>query len=456
MPAPLGWVLATALALPVSTSTPTPEHPSGLLHEHAPEEPAPPVTSDDPDEARLARAPDLATVLGLVVARNPELSELGRRAAAARARTSAAGRLPDLELAYAVEGVPLSEPWALDMAEQHMLGLRQMIPAPGTRSAREKSASEEWQMTLETVRAKQTELVYEARRAYADYYRTDREYRAHMEHAELSKSVIELARSSYRAGRSAVSDVLRVTLELSRLHRSLLELDRERASARGFLNTLMRRPPDAPLGPAVALDTAVDVPSLAALEAELDGRRPEIRQAARAVTRSEATLSGAQLGAKWPSFMVGAEYMWMPMSHEVNHGWGAMVSINLPWLSDRRDDEIREAEETLAADKKALEAAATTSRFQLYDALRRHKAAKASLELLEKELLPQASESFEATRASFSVGAVGAIGVLDALRTYLEIRIEEIRSRAALVTAVADVERAAGLITPVASEGEQR
>ncbi|MCK6550452.1 TolC family protein, partial [Myxococcota bacterium] len=198
------------------------------------------------------------------------------------------------------------------------------------------------------------------------------------------------------------------------------------------------------------------LPSLDALEADLDRRRPEVQQAARAVRRSEATLEGAEASATWPSFMVGAEYMWMPMAHEVNHGWGAMVSINLPWLSGRRGDELEEATEALAADKKALEAAATRSRFELYDALRRLDAAKRSLEMIEKELLPQARESFEATRASFAAGAVDAIGVLDALRTYLEIRIEEIRSRATLVTAVADVERAAGLITTPSPEGEKR
>ncbi|MCK6552779.1 TolC family protein, partial [Myxococcota bacterium] len=266
MATPLGWVLTTVLAAPVATSTPAAGSAGLMHHEHAADEPQRTAASDDPDEARLATAPDLATVLGLVVARNPELAELRRRASAANARTSAAGRLPDLELEYAVEGVPLREPWALDMAEQHMLGLRQMFPAPGTLDARTKGASEEWRMALEGVRVKEAELVFEARRAYADYYRTDREYRAHMEHAELSESIIELARSSYRAGRGAVSDVLRVTLELSRLHRSLLDLDRERATARALLNTLMRRAPTAPLGPAVALADIPALPSLDALE----------------------------------------------------------------------------------------------------------------------------------------------------------------------------------------------
>src|SRR5262249_43654373 len=135
------------------------------------------------------------------------------------------------------------------------------------------------------------ETAAQVRRTYALYYRADQELRLHLEHAGLTSRIVELARLNQRTGHGSVQDVLRLELELTRVHTDVTRIEREQRSSRALLNALMDRSPDAPLGPPEAL--AVAVPpggDVATLERAVDANRPEIDAAARAVRRSEALL----------------------------------------------------------------------------------------------------------------------------------------------------------------------
>src|SRR5262249_36845937 len=134
------------------------------------------------------------------------------------------------------------------------------------------------------------------------------------------------------------------------LHTEVARLERDQRSSRALLNALMHREPDAPLGPPEDLSVA-PTSDIAALERGVDQRRPEIAAAARGVRRSEALLDGARSQARYPGVMAGLDYWYLPVGVETHHAYGAMLAINLPWLSGRRRDEEREAEENVQAER---------------------------------------------------------------------------------------------------------
>jgi outer membrane protein TolC len=213
----------------------------------------------------------------------------------------------------------------------------------------------------------------------------------------------------------------------------------------------MDRPPEAPLGPPEDL-AVIPAVEIAALEKSIDTNRPEIATAARAVRRSEALLDGAQHAARFPDVMVGLDYWYMPTVPD-HQAYGAMVGINLPWLSGRHGDEEREAEQTLRAEQAALESAQNAVRYELHDSAARLESARQSFTIIDQELLAQARRSLEATQSEYAAGHGDAVGVLDALRSYLQVRIERVRALAELASSQADLERAAGTL---AVEGETR
>lgn len=403
------------------------------------------------DDAELERTARLQTILRIALDRNRDVAENQARASAAEAHGQVASRLPDLELKYEQWGVPLSRPYDLGSAQTLMIGVRQTFPAWGTLDARSRAAGEEAGSARDMSRSRRQEVAAQVRRTYATYYKADQELRLHLEHVGLTSRVLELARLNQRTGHGSLQDVLRLELEMTRLHTDVARIEREERSSRALLNALMDRPPEAPLGPPEDL-AVIPAVEIAALEKGIDANRPEIGSAARAVRRSEALLDGARHAARFPEVMVGLDYWYMPTGPD-HQAYGAMVGINLPWLSGRHGDEEREAEQTVHAEEAALESAQNAVRYELHDAAARLESARQSFTIIDQELLAQARRSLEATQAEYAAGHGDAVGLLDALRSYLQVRIERVRALAELASSQADLERAAGTL---AVEGATR
>ncbi len=394
-------------------------------------------------EASLASGATLDAVVRVALARNPDLAELRARARSAVAAGRASSGRPALELMYQQWAVPLSEPYALNRADTLMLGVRQAIPAPGSLDARARAGVEEAAMRAEAVRVRTLDVELKVRHAFFELYASDREYEVHLEHVAIAEQMVELARGRYRAGSGSQEDVLRTRVDLTRLHNELLRLQERSQSARALLNALMARAPDAPIGPVAEPAPRLAKVDATQLEGALEARRPEVAAAGLAVRRSEAALGEARSSRWWPDFTVGVDYWFMPQN-EMQHAYGATLSMTLPWLNPRYADEERRAEEALSADRAALESVRNAARYELRAAAARWDAAQRSLKLIDSELLPQAKASFEAARASFTSGSSDALRLLDALRAYLDVRVERIRALQRLLTAEADVERAFG------------
>lgn len=386
----------------------------------------------------------LEEVLDAALSRNPGLAEAREQVQEREARASAARRLPDPELKYEQWGVPLGRPYALDQAQTLMLGLRQSFPAPGSLAARGRSARDDAEAAADAARSRRLDIVRQVKHAFWTYARADREYWIHLEHVDLAQRAVDLTRGEYRTGRATQQDVLRAIVELSRLHNDVAGIEQERTSARALLNTLMARPPGAPLGRPMVPETppAGDI-RLVDLERRLDSDRPELAAARRAIRSREASAEAARIAGRWPTFMVGADYWLMPQM-EPHHAYGAMVSVSLPWLNPRHREEAREAEHARSAEEHALESAKNAALYELHDAAARVEAARQSLGIISRDLLPQARQSFEAAQSGFAAGQGTALALLDSLRSYLQVRVEESRARARLEMAVADLERAVG------------
>jgi outer membrane protein, heavy metal efflux system len=393
-----------------------------------------------PDLAREARLDD---ILQIALSRNPDIAEQRARVAGARVRAAQARRLPDFQLKYEQWGVPLRRPLAMREANALMFGLSQTLPAPGTLGARARLAGEETAGAAASEQSRRRELRAQVRRAFADYYRADRELRLHREHVELTARLVDLSRSSYRAGKRMQQDVLRLTLELSRLHRDLAHIEQERVSAQALLNALMNRPIDSTLGPPTELTPGEDWKGVDEKAPSVEERRPELAAARANVRKAEAALDLARRERSWPSLTIGADYMYMPLMEDP-HAYGLMFMINLPWLNPGKAEAVKAAETAVSADRHALDSVRNTIRYQVADARARYEAARSTFAIVESDLLPQAQRNYESAYNSYSAGQGDAIGLVDALRSYLEVRLDRVRALVHFAEVAADLARVAG------------
>ncbi|MBI5070497.1 MAG: TolC family protein [Deltaproteobacteria bacterium] len=404
------------------------------------------------DEAELVREARLELVLRVARAHSPDLREVRERAAAAAGRSSGSGSLPEPELQLQLWQQPLSKPFDADAGGMFMVGLRQPLPAPGTRSARHRAAQADAGMAAAAALAREADLLQQARRALAEYALAEQEHAIHLDHMELTSRFTELARASYQEGRLSKQEFLRASAELARVHADIVATAQAGRASRAFLNTLMGRDPDAPLGPPRLDPPAESEFSVEEAEHAL-AERPELVAAQRAVERSAASLEAAQRSARWPGFMVGADVGYMPM--DGTRTYTLMAGMTLPWLWGRRSDEEREASHLLAADQAALDAARRNARLQVRDAKTRLDAAREAYDILDGQVVPQWQQAAQATQAAFASGqAADALAVLDANRGYLQVRLERVRSLARVHGALGDLERAAGHLHGF-SEGQE-
>jgi outer membrane protein TolC len=374
---------------------------------------------------------------------NPDLVAERARVAEQLARVSVVARRPDPELKYEQWGVPLVRPYALGEADTLMVGVRQSFPAPGSLDAQERAARAEVEQAVLTLRARQLDVARQVESTCYQYLLAEREQAIHLEHAELTQRLVDQARSSFRVGATTEHDVLRVAVEIHRLHRDVARLDQRRLTAVALLNTLMGRPPATALTPSVELAaTEIDLP-LAQLEALARTDRPEVRAAVRGVARGTASVEAARAAATWPTFMVGLDYMYMPYMHE-RHSYGAMVSVSLPWFGSRRRDQTTASERGVTADRHAVTAATTTVHYEVTAAFAGYQAARSSYLITSRDLVPAAQRSLEAAQAGFAGGRGNTAVLLDALRAVLDIRLEEIRALVELKQSIIDLERAVG------------
>ncbi len=377
-------------------------------------------------------------VLQLTLAQNPRLSEAEAHVFAAETRQRQAGRWADPELKYEQWGVPLQRPYDLGHGNAVMLGVRQSFPAPGSGAARTRMAQNQAEAARTNIAKRRLDLQVEVKRAFADYFRADRELRLHKDHVGLTDRLVDLARASYRTGTRGQEDVLRLVLELSRVHRDLAHIEQERLSAQAALNMLMNRAPDAALGPPAELV----VPDAATKGGP--GRRPELDAAAATVRAGQNGLDLAKIEARWPTLMLGLDYMYMP-AMEAPHGYGAMAAVSVPWLSSGRKDAIALAEAEIRAARHAHDVTAAVVTFEATDAQAKFKAAQSTMHLVVTDLLPQAERNLEAARAAYATGKGDVVLLVDALRMFLDTRGEKIRSQVHVAVAAADLQRARGL-----------
>jgi outer membrane protein TolC len=85
----------------------------------------------------------------------------------------------------------------------------------------------------------------------------------------------------------------------------------------------------------------------------------------------------------------------------------------------------------------------------LRDALVRYRAARDSHDLVERQLVPQAEMAAIAAQDAFRNRQSDSLGLLDARRQFLDMRLEQVRARARVQETWGELERASGAV-PVA------
>ncbi len=388
----------------------------------------------------------LAAAVQEAVEKNPEIQFLRQRLEAVSARAKQAPYLEDPEINFQLGGVPLANPTNFNGSDTNSIGIRQKLPFFGKLGLKEKIAQQDVRVMEQELRAKEREIISMVKMAYADLFMAQKAGEILREQLEIMGTIIRATEARYQVGRVTQQDVFKALLEQSEIMNQLIGVEAEGSAAQAKLNSAMYRSPRSPVQlPADLATPSVDL-NFPGLDTLALANRPQLKSAEAEIVRGERIYELADRNRKFPDFMVGWDYMRMPMEMKKNR-YGAMVNITIPfspWTIGRRNHEVDESLAEIRAAKANRDAMRNLTVREVAESQAKAQAARRSMTLFNEGLLTQAELSFRSAMAAYQTGRVEFVTLLEAQRALREARMGYYKATVALVQNLSDLERIVG------------
>lgn len=413
-----------------------------------------------------ASAAPLDALVRTAQAIHPAIRAAADRLAAARARVGPAGLRPNPMLMVGVQNLPVTRPGFSDFMTMKMVGIGQTLPYPGKLSLSRQVAERELAAAQVALEAARLDVSREVKDAYYEIAYLDRALEVLRNNRDVLTSFTRVTEARYGVGTGEQQDVLKARVETARLAEEASALTEQRAAAVARLNAALARPADAPVGEAAVpariaraavAERAQDVrfaspalgaraagsplPPLSAVQEMAVRNSPMLREHEQRIAAQAARVELARK-AYLPDFDLSLQY---GQRQDRSDMVTAMVTVPLPIQKGRRQDlQVAEARAELSAlqaahGAKQLELRAQVAR--LYSDLERD---RAQLALFKKAILPQGRAALTAALASFQVGRVEFLTLLENQTTLFNYETAYYRLLTDFARTLAELDRTVG------------
>ncbi|MBF0190781.1 MAG: TolC family protein [Magnetococcales bacterium] len=383
-------------------------------------------------------------LLKLAQSLNPELAAAALDHDAALARVEGADTLPDPIFQITFDDISKNDAGWPSRTGVYKYTLKQEIPGWGKRDTRRAIAEAGSREANAQREERIAEVMMRVKTAYADYHRVHLSMDQTSELIQVMRALVEFARVRYAQGAGQHLEATSAEAERGALSMELTRLEKERHRIRARLNTLVNRPPDAPL---------VEHPHLRPLPAGASLDPAQLLERALSANpdlkMSQARLEGAA-GEKRL-----ADQNWLPdvevgfglvdrREEGMRDGFEAMVGMNLPIRGSWRSSAEREA----LARQQAAGERVNAARLKLQSDLREASLSLEEARQVEKSateiLLPQARIALQSALKGYEAGIAEATTVLDAVQRLKKFQIERVKAQFEQQVRLAEIERLIG------------
>ena len=384
-----------------------------------------PATPQDADLApvpREAEEANLTLLLREALGASPALRAAEARLEASRHLPSQAEAPPDPEvsLAYLNDGY---SSFTLGDTEFSNLALTwtQEVLYPGKREGSALVAQAGIEIAGRELERLRLEVGAAVKSGYADLYRLDRTTALLEETQSVLESLAQAARTRYEVGEGIQENVLKAMTEIVRLEAEQVKVAQDRVAAEARLNAVLGRSAGAPIGAALRLPEGSLPDSVDNLAEAAAGAAPEILALEAAVRGAQAMEERARLDLK-PDFIWSASYQYRGDFDPMLMG---MFGLRLPIYRDRKQAAalLQAGSEVIAA-RHSLQDLQVRTRASVRELVARAERAARLMVLYEQGIIPQAGGALDSAQASYGVGRIAFIDLLNDLTILLEARIE--------------------------------
>lgn len=408
--------------------------------------------------AMAGPADPLAPLIEELRAQNPMLRQLRAEIAAAQQRVAPAGTLPNpmitvggMSIGRPVPGAELGRE---EMAQQG-IGIVQGLSFPGKLRLSQEVARREVAVREARLRVAEVELIRQLKDRYYELAFLNRWREILLQSQRLLQVLQAGAQALYVTGQESQQSVLRVQSELTRLQSELLDLERMQGEVIAQLNALLGRGPRSPWTvpvelPPPGVEKAVgsaeaDDPELLPPEAtfyeQAQARNPELQEV-RAMLERDDQMVARMRRDLYPdlSFMAGYFHRGgLPPLYEIR------IGLEIPVFFKRKEvPRIEEALQMKAADEAMLQARWLDVSQRIREAYLQATTAVQVWRLYHSTLLPQLRTTLDSGLATYRVGKLAFVQVLETWQALLAAEVETARQLKAFYQARARLEALIG------------
>jgi cobalt-zinc-cadmium efflux system outer membrane protein len=331
---------------------------------------------------------------------------------------------------------------------QLMTSVSQKLPLPDKLETRGRIAAADVAEAVQQLERVRLDVAADTRRAWWSLYSATRAIEVTQRSRDLLKQLTEVAESKYRAGRAAQQDVLRASVEMSRLDDELLRLEQRRTTAVAMLNRMV----DRPAGSTVAPPTTRGLePLTLELQALLDEARRSNPDIARVHERIEGYRQRLQLARldSWPDLTLSLSYNPVdstglsPVANG-NDQWWVGFGLNLPIWTGRLEGAKYEAARGMLQSIATLDDVENRVAFRVQDALARAETQQRQAVLFRDVIIPQARQTVDASLSGYRAGTLSFLTLVDNWRKLFDFEVIYHDNLAALEQSLADLQQEVG------------
>lgn len=404
-----------------------------------------PEPGDAAGAFEIAVGADVEEYVTLALERNPAVRAAGENVRRLANRIPQADSLDDPMLFVAPVG---------DMAETAagqvdvMSGVSQRLPFPGKLETRGRIAAQAVGEAVQELQRVRLEVAADTRRAWWSFYYTTRAIEVTLRNRALLAQLLEVAEARYRSGSATQQDVLRASVETSKLDDDLITLEQRRATSAAMLNQLLDRPVDAVLPSPAARE--LDALSLQ-LDALLDAAEQANPEIAMIHERIEGYRQRRELAKldRWPDLTLSFSYNLVrdgglsPIANGQDQWWVG-AGINLPIWAGRLDAAENEAARGILQSVAELSSVSNRVAFRVRDALARVESQQRQVILFRDVIIPQARQTVDASLSGYRAGKLEFLTLVDNWRKLFEFEVVYHLDLAELERSFADLREAVG------------
>ncbi len=345
---------------------------------------------------------------------NPDIQASRQRWESGKAVIPQAQTLPDPKLILGYK----------DMAPQRevMYGMSQEVPFPGKLRLKGEIASRDAERMEQDYLATQLAVVARLKELFYELHMVHKSIEVVGKNKLLLEDFEQTANARYSVGQAAQQDVLRAQTEISRLLARLASLEQRRQSLHADINRILNRLPNDPLGPPQEIRFTAFRHSPAEWNTLLEQTSPLLHGQQRTVERGNQAIALAER-EYYPDFELAA--LGLRDTAMKTDGYQVMLNVKLPlYYATKQREGVHEAVAGREASFQDLQALRQELLARLKDNLAQAERAGQLVKLLKDAIIPQSRLTLASAQASYSVGKVDFLTLLNSLLTLQENELE--------------------------------